>query len=101
MIPAVAINTVPRMTTTSPCPRDRYAIAVAQPSAASTKNCQGCSPWSVVFAIVLDVTAAGSRLGAEARSARVEGSGPAEAGRPVHRWLPPGGTWRPPLGGPL
>src|SRR6185436_7294153 len=48
MMPAVAINTVPRMTTTSPCPRDRYAIVVAQPSAASTKNCQGWRPRSDV-----------------------------------------------------
>src|SRR5476649_2325935 len=39
---------MPRKTTAvGPSPRAMNVTAVAQPSAASTKNCQGCSPASV------------------------------------------------------
>src|SRR5581483_353843 len=40
----VAISTPTRTTVVTPCPRTRNVTAVAQPSPARTKNCQGWSP---------------------------------------------------------
>src|SRR5438094_945639 len=43
-MPAVAMRMLNRTTDVIPCPRATNVTAVAQPSAASTKNCQG---WNV------------------------------------------------------
>src|SRR4051794_20348402 len=55
---APAIRTDMSTTVVRPCPRVMKVAAVAQPSAARTKNCQACSPWSLPVAVSADVAAA-------------------------------------------